>query len=152
MRGKFEALGLTAGKSGCRLAQTQVAQTDFVQHSQFGDDFWNVDEEVERFADSELQHVVDIFVVVADFQDAALKACSAAFLADEFDICKKLHFDGHRTVALASFASAAGNVEGKMTGGVSPALGVGRLGKDFANSVEGFEVGGRIRTRGAADG
>ena len=107
---------------------------------------------VERFADGQLQNFVNVLAVIADLEHGALEARAAAFFADEFDVGEELHLDGDGAVALAGFAAAAGNVEGKMAGGVAAALGVGRVGEDFADGVEGFEVGGGIRARRAADG
>jgi len=69
-----------------------------------------------------LQNLVDILAVIADFQNAALEARAAAFLANEFDVREKLHFHGDRAVALTSFAAASRNIEGKMTGGVAAAF------------------------------
>ena len=106
----------------------------------------------QRFADGQLQDVVNVFAVIANLENAALEARAAAFFADQFHVGEKLHFDGDGAVALAGFAAAAGHVEGKMAGGVAAALGVGRFGEDFADGVEGFEVRGRIRARRAADG
>ena len=94
---------------------------------------------------------MNIFSVIANFQDAALKARATAFLADEFHVGEKLHFDGDGAVALAGFAAAARHVKGKMAGGVTATLRIWRIGKNFANRVESFEVSGRIRARRAAD-
>ena len=110
------------------------------------------DEECQRFAHGHFQNVVNIFAVVADFQDAGFEALAAALLADQLDIGEELHFDGDGAVALAGFAAAAGHVERKMAGGIAAALGVGRVGKNFADGVEGLQVSGRIRARRAADG
>src|SRR5580658_4205577 len=39
-----------------------------------------------------------------------------------------------------------------MAGSETATFGIWRCGKDFADGVEGFEIGGGIRTRSAADG
>src|SRR5262249_2249725 len=90
MRGKFEALGLAAGEGGGGLAEAEVAETDFVKDAEFADDFGNVDEEGERFANSELQNVVNVFSVVVNVENAALETRAAAFFANEFDVGKEL--------------------------------------------------------------
>src|SRR5260221_6353929 len=95
---------------------------------------------------------MNTFTMIVNFEDGGFVTRAATLFADEFDVGEKLHFDGDGAVALTGFAAAAGDVEGKMAGGVAAALGVGRVGKDFADGVEGFHVGGGIRTRGAADG
>ncbi len=84
---------------------------------------------------------------IANFEDAAFEALAAALFANEFDIGKELHFDGDGAIALAGFAAPAGNVEGKMARGVAAALGVGSVRENFANGVEGFQIGGRVGAR-----
>ena len=95
---------------------------------------------------------MDIFAAIAHVEDAGFEARPAAFFADELDVGEKLHFNRDGAIALAGFAAASGNVEGKVAGGEAAALGVGSGGKDFADGVEGFEIGRGIRTRRAADG
>src|SRR6202044_1787621 len=92
------------------------------------------------------------FAGKADLEHGVFEARAPAFFADEFDVGEELHFDGDGAVTLAGFATTAGNVERKMAGGVAAALGVGCVGEDLADRVERFQVGGRIRTRRAADG
>ena len=152
MRGKLEALCFAAGKSGGGLAETQIAETDFVEDAQLRNDFRNVDEKGKRFAHGQLQHFMNVFSAVTHFQHAALEACATALFANQLDVREKLHFHGDRAVALARFAAPAGDIERKMACGVATALGVGRVRKDFANGVEGFEVRGGIGTRCAPDG
>src|SRR4051794_20335097 len=95
---------------------------------------------------------MDVFAVEPYVENAALEARAAAFFTNEFHIGEKLHLHGDSAIALAGFAAATRNVEGKMAGGVAAALGVGSFGEDIADGVEGFKVGGGIRTRSAADG
>src|SRR5713101_2217785 len=152
MRREFEALRFAPGKGRGGLSQAQISEADFVQYFQFGNDFRSIDEERQRLAYRELQNLMDVLVMIADFQHAALEARAAAFLADELDVRQKLHFHGDRAVALARLAAPARNVERKMSWRIAAALGVRRLGKDIPNGVEGFQVGRGIRTRRASDG
>src|SRR5207302_8052228 len=139
------------GESRRGLTKAQVTKTNFIQDAEFGNNLGNVDEKRQGFAIRQLQDFVDILSVIADFQDAALEARTTAFLADEFDVREKLHLDGDGAVALASFAAASRHVEGKMTSCITVALRIGRISESFTNRVEGFEIGGRIRTRRTAD-
>src|SRR6266851_3407494 len=82
MRREFEPLRFTPGKRGGGLSQAQISEADFVQHFQFGNDLWSIDEKCQRLAHRELQNLMDVFVVVTDFQDAALEARAAAFRAE----------------------------------------------------------------------
>ena len=134
------------------MAEAEIAKADFVEHFEFRGDFGDVDEKGEGFTDGHLENVVNAFAVVVNFEDGGFVARAAALFADEFNVGEELHFDGDGTVALTGFAATAGNVERKMTCGIAMTLGVGRIGEDFADGVEGFHVRGGIRTRRTADG
>ena len=57
MRGEFQPLGFAAGKRGGGLAEAEIAEADFVQDAQLGDDFGNAGEKGESFARGELQEL-----------------------------------------------------------------------------------------------
>src|SRR5437763_1023088 len=63
VRCKFQALGFPAGQRGGGLTETQIAETDLAQHSQLRNDFRDVGEKCERFANGHLQHVMNVFAV-----------------------------------------------------------------------------------------
>ena len=81
-------------------------------------------EKVQRLAHRQAEDFVDILVAIAHFQNAALEARAAAFLADQFDVGEKLHLDGDRAVALAGLAAPAGDIEGKVAGAEAALLGL----------------------------
>ena len=151
VRGELEALSFSAGKRGGRLAEPEIAETYFVEDSELRHNFRDVGEERERFADSKLEDVVNILAVIADLEDSALETGAAALFADELDIGEELHLDGHGAVALAGFAAAAGNVEGKMACGVAAALRIGGFGEGFADVIESLQVRGGVGARRTAD-
>src|SRR5260370_16009710 len=151
MRGQLQALRFPAGERRRRLPETPVAESNFIQDSEFGNNLGNVDEKGQGFANRQLEYLVDIFPVIPDFQNAALEARATALFTDEFDVREKLHLHGDRAVALASFATASGHVEGKVTGPVAAAFRIGGIRKNFPDRVERFEISGQIRTRCAAD-
>src|SRR5215469_4434503 len=152
MRGQLEALCLATGESGGGLAEPEVAEPDFVEHFEAGGDLRLRREELQRFANREAKNLVNVFVAIANVKNAALVSSAAAFFADEFDIGKESHFDGDGAVALAGLAPSAGNVEGKVAGVEAALAGLGRCGENIADRVESFQIGGRIRSRGAANG
>src|SRR6202051_1454542 len=85
-------------------------------------------------------------------KDALLKAGALAVLAHQFDVGEELHFDGDGSIALAGFAAATRNVEGKMSGRIAAAVGFGGGSEQLADDVERLDVGDRIRARRASDG
>src|ERR1700690_49959 len=138
MRRKFQALRFAAAQRGAGLAEAQIAEADFIEDPQLGGDFRVRREKYQRLASRHLQHLMNVFFLVQHFEDAALVARSATFFAYELDVGKKAHLHGHRAIALAGFAAAAGNIERKMAGGKSALSALGRRGEYFANRVEGF--------------
>src|SRR5262249_34004325 len=98
------------------------------------------------------QHLVDVLAVVVNLEDLGLIAHALAFLADELDVGEELHLNGDGAVALADFAAAAGDVEREVTRGVTAPLTLGLRGKDFADRVEGLDIGHRVGAGRPADG
>src|SRR5208337_2974272 len=119
MSGELEALRFAAGKRGGRLAEAEIAEANLVEDAKFRDDFGEIHEEGQGFAHSHIENIMDILAVVAHVENAALEALPTALLADQLDIGQELHFHGNGAIALAGFAAPAGNIEGKMAGGVS---------------------------------
>ncbi len=81
---EFEPLRFAAGKSIQRLTEPEVAEPDFLEHSEriakrlrFAD----LREKLDRFADRQLEHVVNRFAVQLDPQNVRLKAAAFAFRA-----------------------------------------------------------------------
>src|SRR5260370_1053685 len=144
MRGQFQALRFPAGERCRRLPETQIAESNFIQDPEFGNNLGNVDEKGQGFANRQLQYFVDIFPVIPDFQNAALEASAPALFADEFDVREKLHLHGDRAVALAGFAAASRHVKRKVTGAVAAAFRIGGIRKNFPDRIERFEIRGRI--------
>jgi len=149
MSGEFEALRFAARKRGGGLAEAEITKTNLVEDAKFRDDFGEIHEEGQGFAHGHIENIMDIFAVVTNVENAALEALSAALLADQLHVRQELHFDGHGAIAPGRFHSVPGDIEGKMARGVAAALGVGRIGEDVANGIEGFEVGGGIGARSA---
>src|SRR5438034_2737816 len=74
MRGKLQALCFPAGKSCRGLPETQITEANFIQDAELGNNFGHVDEKRQRFANGQLQNLVNIFSVIANFQDADRKS------------------------------------------------------------------------------
>src|SRR5579862_5161706 len=106
---------------------------------------------MQGFPHGEVQDLVNILAAIAYIENLRLVASSFALFADQFDVGEELHFHRDRAVALAGFAAASGNVEGKMPGGKASLLGLGKGSKEVADAVEGLDVGNRIGARRSAD-
>ena len=79
-------------------------------------------------------------------------AASVADLAEDVDVGKEVHLDAALAVALAGLAAAALDVEGEAAGLVAALARLRELGEEVADGGEDAGVGGRVGTRGAADG
>src|SRR5207253_8939551 len=80
-----------------------------------------------------------------------LIACALAFFADQLNVREELHLDGNRSIALADFAAAAGDVEREAARVVSARLRFACGREDITDVIERFDVGHRIRSWSAAD-
>src|SRR4029077_12426979 len=76
----------------------------------------------------------------------------AANLTEHVNIGEKVHLDATLALALASFATSAGNVEGKTSRLVTALTRLRQHGIEIANCREHAGIGCRVRARGAADG
>ena len=95
-------------------------------------------EKCQRLAHRHLQNIVNIFFSIPHVQDGALVTRAAAFFANQFYVGEETHLDGYSAVALASFAAAAGNIEGKMSRREASLLGFRRGSENFADGIERF--------------
>ena len=94
---------------------------------------------------------MNVLAVIADFQHLWLVTRALAFLADQFDVGQELHFHRDRAVTLAGLATSAGDVEGKMSGGVTAFFALRQRREQLADGIERFDVGHRIGAGRAAD-
>src|SRR3990172_2775311 len=152
MRRQLEALRFPAGKRGSGLPEAEIAEADLLENLQAVDDLVHAGEKLQRLANRHAENFVDVFLAEADIEHGALKARAAAFLAQQLDVGQELHLDGDGAVALAGFAAASGDIEGKVAGTEAAAFGLRSGGKDFPDDVKGFQVRGGIGARRASDG
>ena len=148
---ELQPLRFSARERRRGLPEPQVAKSNFIQHSELGNNLGYVDEKRQCLANRQLQYLVNILPVIADFQNPALEPRATALFADQLDIRQKLHLHGNRPVALTRFAASSRHVKGKMAGGVATAFRIRRIRENFPNGVERFEVRGGIRTRCSPD-
>ena len=152
LRGQLDALGLAAGEGGAGLAQLHIAQPHIPQGGQLVTDSGHGGEELPRLVHGHIQHVGDVFALVADLQRLAVIALAAADLAGNVHIRQEVHLDLQHTVAAAGLAAAALGVEGEPARSVAPGLGVRGRGEQVADQVEQVGIGGRIGSGRPADG
>src|ERR1700733_1423071 len=144
VRGQLHALRFASGERGGGLSKPQIAKAYLIKAAQFFREPWSFREKSQRLANREIQNLVNVLALVMDLQHLRLIARAFAFVADQLDVGEELHFDCDRAVALAIFAAAAGNVEGKMPGREAALLGFRERSKEFADNVECFDVGNWI--------
>src|SRR5437879_4365298 len=94
---------------------------------------------------------MNILALVADLEYLRFEACPFALLAEQPDIGKELHLYRDRAVALAIFATPAGNVERELSRAETGFLGLGKGSEQVADSVESLGIGYRVRSWSPAD-
>src|SRR5580658_992039 len=140
VRRQLQPLRFAAGKGRSGLAQAEVAESHFVEDVELAQNFGNSAEKVQRLPHGQSQYFMYVLIAKANLQHAALESRASALLANQFHVSEKLHFHGHRAVALASLAAAPGNVERKMPGAESALLRFGSRRKRLADGVESLEI------------
>src|SRR5258706_5350165 len=111
----------------------------------------NIYENGQRVGNRHLEQVGDGVAVVFHCQRLVVVAAAAADFAEHVNIGQKIHFNAALALALAGFAAATGNVEGKASRFVAALTRLGEHGVDIANGREHARVSCGIRSRGAAD-
>ena len=101
--------------------------------------------------DPHLEDVGDRLALVLHFERLRVVALALADLARHVDVGQEVHLDLDDAVALAGLAAPALDVEREAARRVAAQLGLGREREQLADQVERPGVGGRIRTRRAAD-
>jgi len=151
VRRQLQPLRLATRQGRRGLAQSQVAESDLVQHAQLARDVGEVRVEVERLAYAHLQDLGDVAATVEDLQRLGSIARPAARLARHQHVGKEMHLHQDRSGAFARLAAAARNVEGKEPRPEAPGTSLGYRGQALADAVERLDVGDRVAARAAAD-
>ena len=152
MRRQLHPLRFASRKRRSRLPEAQIAQPDFIKHAQFFREPRNLGKKLQPLANGQVQHFMNVLAFVVDIEHLRLVARAFAFVANQFHISQKLHFNGDRAIALAGFATPAGHVKRKMSGREAALLRFRQRGKKLADNVEGLDISDRIRARSAANG
>src|SRR5262249_48082097 len=113
----LDPLRLSARQGRRRLTESEVAEPDLVEHLQSPQDLRRAAEEGQRFANGEIEHLMDGPPAVADLEHLRLEAFAVALVARHEDVGEELHLDAHFALALAGLAASARHVERKMTRG-----------------------------------
>ena len=150
MRGDLDPLRLSARQRRGRLAEPQVAEPDLVEHLQPAQHLRRAAEEGERFADGEIEHLVNRAAAIADFEHLRLEALAVALIARHEHVGEELHLDAHFAFALARLAASARHVEREVAGGqaaraarLSSRANSSRIGSNAFRYVTGFDRGVR---------
>ena len=152
--GQFHALVLAAREGRGRLPEFDITESHIAERPEALDDLLLAVgfEEVEGLVDRHFEDVVNVLSFETHVEDLILEAATVARFAFEYEIGHELHLHFHRAFALAFLAATAVGVEGEILGVHFHLARQGLFGHEFANLVEGFDVGNGIRARGTANG
>ncbi len=100
--------------------ELQVAEPDLAESMEFRVDLGDPGEELARLVDAQVEHLGDVFAFERDLERVLIVASAAAGLAGDVDIAEEVHVDLDEAVALASLATATGDVEAEAARACSP--------------------------------
>ena len=150
--GQLHPLGLAAGQGGGGLAQLDIAQAHVHKGLELVADPGQVLKKRQSLLHRHLQHLVDVFALIAHLQGLPVVALALAHLAGDVDVGQEMHLNLQKAVAGAGLTPAAPDVEGKPARAVAPAFGVLCGGEQLPDVVEKPGVGGRVGAGRAANG
>src|SRR5437870_4076786 len=120
MSNQFQPLRFAAGERVQWLSKAQITEANFFEHrkrlrqSRF---FANFGKELDRFAHSQFEQIVDRFPVQFHIQDVRLKTAAFALGAAYVKVAQELHFDLFETGSGTTFAASfAGTGHARDTG------------------------------------
>lgn len=149
--GQLDPLSFPARKGECRLPQLDIPKTNGLEGSQFMSNWGDTHEKLRRFVDGHLEHLVDVFPFVADFQGLSVKPPAVTDIAGDVDIGKEMHLNLYGTVPLAVLAAPTFDIEAETSGLVATGLRLWQRGVEVSDGAEYPDVGGRIRPWGATN-
>src|SRR5262249_11474727 len=100
-----------AGKRGRRLAQSQIAQANLIQHSQTVRDLVHITEEGDGLAHRHLQHVMNVLAAITHVENLLFEPGAFAFFANQFYVWEELHLNRDRAVPLTDLTTSSGDVK-----------------------------------------
>src|SRR5918995_1503170 len=136
----LDALRFPARQRRRRLAQTEIAEADLVEHLQAAQDLGGAAEKCQRLAHGEIEDLIDAAAAVLHFEHLRLEALALALLARHEHVGEELHLDLDFPFTLAGFTAAAGNVEGEVAGREPARAGVLGRGEQLADRVERLQI------------
>src|SRR5207249_8722636 len=116
MSNQFQPLRFAAGERVQWLSKAQITKANFFEHgkrlgqSRF---FADLGEELDCFAHSQLEQIVDRFLVQFHIQHVRLKTAAFALGAAYVKIAQELHLDLFETGAGTTFAASTAGIERK---------------------------------------
>ena len=112
---QFHALSFPAGQCRRRLTQMHVIQTHVAQGLEHAVDFRKALEQLQRFADIQVQDVRNAVIAEFDLESFVIETPSFADIAGNPDVRQKIHVQLCRAVSFAGFAPTIGDVEAETT-------------------------------------
>src|SRR6516162_2386420 len=151
-RRQLDSLSFTAAQSRGRLAEADVAETDFRKGQEWIIDLRNGAKEGDRLIDGHVEDIGDIFPFIRDFQGLAIVPAAIASLASDIDGRQEVHLDFEQAVSLAFFASATFDIETEPARFIATDSRGWEAREDIANGVEHAGISGGIAPRCTANG
>ena len=143
--GQFYPLALTAREGGAGLPELDVTHTHRLDSLELSVDFRVVLEELGGHIHRHLQHIVDVFPLVAHSQRLAVVSLPAALAAYHVHVGEEVHLYHLYASALAVLAASTLHVERETPGLVAPNLGLWGLREEAADVCKQVGVGSRVR-------
>src|SRR5688572_21474570 len=149
---QLHPLRLATAQRRAGLTQSDIIQTRIPQGFEGPGDLYEAAKELDRFFHRKVQRLGDVLAAILDVERLPIEARAGAGFAADKSGREKVHLQLDIAGAFALRATALGAVERKAARSVTAQARIGHLRVKLADVVEEAHVGGRRRTRRAADG
>ena len=143
---QLDALRFAAREGRGWLAQFDVGQSHIIEGLELAAHGRHTVEKAECLFYRHIQHFIDIFPLVINFQSLTVVTLAVADLARHIDIRQEMHLDLDDTVSCTCLTSAALHIEAEAAFFVSSFFGIFGRSKEFSDHIEYPCVGCRIGT------
>ena len=108
---QFDALALTTGKGGGRLAYLDIAETNVLDGLDLVEDIGHVLEELHSLVDGHIEHIGNRLTFVAHLEGFAVITFAMTILARHLDVGQEIHLDSLISITAAGFATTTLDIE-----------------------------------------
>ena len=145
-RCQFHTLAFSTGKSGRRLSQLYISESDILQYFYLIQDLRNVFKEFYGTVDCHVQYIGNRFSLETYFQCFPVITFAVTYFTRHIYVRKEIHFNCFITISRTGFTTSAWNIKGETSRLVTANLSFRKTYKQITNIRKHTSIGSWIGT------